>query len=93
MREYIDLVLCETCTGNREIFQAPKFSHLAQGDMVIAENGDGEVMTNVIKSISIGINDCEEFDFMKKALKFELKDLNRIKSRLYIRELEYEEEN
>lgn len=91
MRDYIDLVLCETCTGNREIFQAPKFSHLAEGDMVIAENGDGEVMTNVIKSISIGTND-EDFDFLKAALKFELEDLNRIKSRVYYRELEYKED-
>ena len=93
MRDYIDLVLCETCTGKREVFKAPRFSHLNEGDMVIVESGEGEEMTNVISSVSISTEESEELTFIKATMNIsDIKDLDRIKSRVVFRKFEYEEE-
>lgn len=92
MRDYIDLVLCETCTGKREVFQAPKFSHLKTGDMVIVEDGQGEEMTNVVASLSISTEESEELTFIKASLKFEIEELGRIKSKVTFRQFDYKED-
>ena len=92
MREYIDLVLCETCNGKREAFQAPAFSHLSSGDMVIVECEEGEEMTNVVISLTISPEDKEEIAFITKALKFEVDELMKIKSKVVFRRLEYKED-
>ena len=89
---YIDIVLCETCTGKREVFQAPRFSHLAKGDMVIVESGDGEEMTNVVASVSISTNESEELSFIKAALNFEIEDLSQIKKKIVFRTFDYKED-
>lgn len=88
MRDYIDLVLCETCNGKREVFQAPAFSHLLSGDMVIVECEEGEEMTNVVISLTISPEDKEELAFITKALKFEVDELMKIKSKVVFRRLE-----
>ena len=92
MRDYIDLVLCETCNGRREVFQAPRFSHLEAGEMVTVESGEGLEMTNVVASLSIRTSDSEELTFIKEALKFDLADLRRIKSRMMFKNLDYKED-
>lgn len=89
MREYIDLVLCETCNGKRELLQAPAWTHLKAGDMVVASCGDGEVMMNVVSSICIG-TDTEEFEFILEMANSV--ELEKIKSKIIIRELNYEED-
>ena len=93
MRDYIDIVLCETCTGKRDVYQAPRFTHLNHGDMVIVESGEGEEMTNVVASISINLEESEELNFIKAALDItEIEDLNRIKSKVVFRALDYKED-
>ena len=93
MRDYIDLVLCDTCTGKRDVYQAPRFTHLNRGDMVIVESGEGEEMTNVVASISINLEESEELNFIKAALGItEIEELNRIKSKVVFRALDYKED-
>lgn len=89
MREYIDLVLCETCNGKRKLLQAPAWTSLKAGDMVIASCGDGEMMLNVVSSICIG-TDTEEFEFILKLVN--PLELEKIKSKIIIRTLDYKED-
>ena len=93
MSDYIDLVLCETNNGKRELFQAPRFSRLSKGEMVIAECEEGDVMTNVLASMSINLEaDTDETDFLKTALGFEVEELGKIKSRVVFRAMDYKED-
>ena len=92
MRDYIDLVLCETCNGKREVFRAPAFSHLSKGEMVIVETDEGEEMTNVVSSLCISPREIDELAFITKALKFEVDELRKIKSKVVFRTLEYKED-
>lgn len=93
MKGYIDLVLCETCTGKRDVFLAPRWSNLKSGDMVIIEDGEGEGMTNVLASVTIGTDDTEELEFIKATMNFsDIEDLNRIKSKVVFKQFKYEED-
>ena len=92
MREYIDLVFCKSLTGETEVFQAPAFTHLKEGDMVIAESGDGETMTNVVTSIEVG-TDSDELEFILKLIDVgSYEELTKIKSKVIYRNLEYKED-
>lgn len=92
MREYIDLVFCKALTGETEVFQAPAFSHLKEGDMVIAQSEEGEIMTNVVASVCIS-TESEELDFILKMLNAEsYEELERVKSKVTYRDLEYKED-
>ena len=88
MREYIDLVLCETCNGKREVFEAPGFSHLKKGEMVIVETENGQDMMNVIQSLCISIK-SEELEFINEIVETS----GRVKSKVIYKELEWEEED
>ena len=94
MGNYIDLVLCETCNGKKELFQAPAFSHFKNGEMVIVETESGDGMTNVVSSLCLRFDEQEECDFIKAALNVSgsFDELDRIKSRVVFRKFEYEEE-
>lgn len=93
MSKYVDLVLCKTLTGGQDVFQAPAWSHLKEGDMVIASDEDGEVMTNVVASICIG-TDSEELDFILKLVNAEdIDELEKVKSKVIYKNLEYKEED
>ena len=92
MRDYIDLVLCETCNGKKEVYQAPRFTHLRAGEMVIVEDGQGEEMTNVLASLSISTEESEELTFIEKALDISIDELNRVKSRVVFKAFDYEED-
>ena len=94
MRDYIDLVLCETCNGKREVFQAPSWSHLKESDMVIVESGEGEEMTNVVCSLTLRKDEVEEFEFITAVLNLPhtLEELNRIKSKVVFKALDYKED-
>lgn len=92
MRDYIDLVLCETCNGKREVFRAPAFSHLKNGEMVIVETDKGEEMTNVVISLCIGLDETENLAFIKEALQFEVDELEKVKSKVVFRTLDYKED-
>ena len=89
MSNYIDLVLCESAHGTSRLYQAPKFSHLDKGTLVIAESGDGEETLNVVSSISIA-TDSEEFAFIMEL--FKVDELERIKSKVRIVALDYKED-
>ena len=92
MREYIDLVFCKSLTGEKEVFQAPAFSHLKEGDMVIAQSENGETMTNVIASIETSI-ESDELAFILKLINVgSYEELSRLKSKVIHRELEYKED-
>ena len=92
MREYIDLVFCKSLTGETEVFQAPAFTHLKEGDMVIAQSEEGEIMTNVVASVSIS-TDSDELDFILKMLNAEsFEELEKVKSKVIYTDLDYKEE-
>ena len=92
MRDYVDLVLCKTLTGDMDVYQAPQFSHLKAGDMIIAESENGETMTNVVASISIS-TESEELDFILKLISAESwEELERVKSKVIYRDLDYKED-
>ena len=95
MENYIDLVICESFNGKREFFQAPAFSHLENGEMVIVECAAGEGLTNVVASHSLRLTDKEEVDFIKAALNIpeyeSLDEIDRIKGRYIFRKLDFEE--
>ena len=92
MREYVDLVLCKTLAGEMEVYQAPQFSHLKEGEMIIAESENGETTTNVVASISIS-TESEELDFILKLIGAgSWEELERVKSKVIYRNLEYKED-
>lgn len=93
MSKYVDLVLCKTLTGGQDVYQAPSWSHLKEGDMVIAEDEDGEIMTSVLATISLG-RDSEELGFILQLINAEdVDELERIKSKVIYKNLEYTEED
>ena len=49
-------------------------------------------MTNVVISLTISPEDKEEIAFITKALKFEVDELMKIKSKVVFRRLEYKED-
>lgn len=92
MRDYIDLVLCVIDSGERELFCAPQFSHLEEGQMVVVDTDDGEMTATVIKSVSLGKYDNEELDFILKLAGKEVKTLHRVISKIRFDKLLFEEE-
>ena len=92
MNNYVDLVLCETTSRKREVFLAPKWSHLESGDMVVTESETGNGMTNVVASMTVDTTDDEMVNFLEMALIFKFKELNRVKSRVVFRAFDYKED-
>lgn len=92
MSDYIDLVLC-AIDGERDLFCAPRFSHLEEGQMVVVDTADGETTAKVIKSVSIGKYDNEELDFILTLAGKEVKTLRRVISEVQFKKLYFDGED
>lgn len=100
MSEYIDLVLCRikspAYNGNMEngidLFCAPRFSHLKEGQMVVVDTEDGEMTATVLKSISMGKYDNEELDFILTLAGKDVDSLRRVISEVNFRKLYFDGE-
>ena len=91
MSDYIDLVLC-SIDGERDLFCAPRFSHLKDGQMVVVDTADGETTAKVIKSISIGKYDNDELDFILTLAGKDVKSLRRVISEVQFKKLYFDGE-
>lgn len=87
--KYVDLVICRT-GGLRRLYQAPAFSNLKEKDEVMVEACDGEMMVEVIRTITVNAED-EVFDFIVNATGARL-PLNKVLKRLVYDELVFKEE-
>ena len=100
MSEYIDLVLCRVKSpaynGNMEnsidLFCAPRFTHLKEGQMVVVDTEDGEMTAIVLKSVSMGKYDNEELDFILTLAGKDVDSLRRVISEVNFRKLYFDGE-
>ena len=85
---YVDLVLCKHSNDGRfYLFQAPRFTHLHKGSLVIVDTVHGEKEAEVVNSISCE-PDTEEFNFIVDMCKATL-PLKRVLKEIAYRELDY----
>lgn len=100
MSDYIDLVLCRVKSpayngipeDNTDLFCAPRFSHLKEGQMVVVDTEDGEMTATVIKSVSMGKYDNEELDFILTLAGKDVKSLRRVISEVQFKKLYFDGE-
>ena len=84
---YIDLVLCKVdYTPELRLFEAPRFTHLEEGDKCIVDTYLGEKIADVVKSITVDYVDSE-YEFIK--LLAGVESLRRVKQKFAVRGLDY----
>lgn len=83
MSKYIDLVLCYS-EGNKILAEAPSFSHLGEGDLVMLSGFSGyfEVITSI--PVEIGSDD---YNFWKKMSGH----VEKVSAKIYIEEVMWNE--
>ena len=91
MRNYFDLVLCESEDGTRKLYYAPAFTHLQKNDAVIVDGKDGQVCVNVVSSITLSEDDTETIDFILNATGSS-EVLEQITSKVVFKKLIYHEQ-
>lgn len=100
MSDYIDLVLCRIKSpayngimeNGIDLFCAPRFTHLAEGQMVIVDTEDGESTATVLKSLTMGKYDNDELDFILKLAGKDVDSLRRVISEVNFRKLYFDGE-
>ena len=90
MHKYIDMVLVKHKeVGEPYLFVAPAFSHLERGDNVLCSTEKGDQTGIVISSVTVD-ELGDEFKFIRQMNC--MRRLKKIKAKVTITELKYEEE-
>ena len=88
---YIDLVLCKHPNDGRYfLFQAPSFSYLKKGQLVMCETKKGECEAEVVNSVTVEA-ESELFNFIVDMCKATT-PLKRVLKVIAYRELKYSED-
>ena len=91
--KYTDYVLCKrNWNQSVELFIAPAFSNLEQGDLVVVEPEGKDMLAKVMAVITIENTDIKSKDFVLQATRTEGK-IKRILSKIRYHVYEYEEDD
>ena len=89
--EHFELIWARVDDGHEELFCAPAFRSLKNGDMVIVDTDKGEQAAIIMATICLGVYQKQEIDFIMKSTHAP-KELHRVISKVKFEKLRYEEE-
>ena len=91
--KYVDYVLCKRDMNyHAELFVAPAFSGLQQGDLVVVEPDRKDMIAKVLGVITIEQNDIQSRDFVLMVTKTE-GEPRRVLSKIRYQIFKYEEDD
>ena len=94
MSKYMDIVLCQKNGSKKlELFYAPEWSELKEGDMVVVETDAGDMSATVLGCLTVRSDEHKLFDFILKATHtYSPEAMRRVVSKIVFKELEYKED-
>lgn len=90
--KYRDYVLCKKENGKTELFYAPRWSDLQEGDLVVVESHEGEMSATVLASVTVRSEEKDLLNFILKATNNSAESVKRVISRIVFKELEFTED-